>query len=265
MDLGLAGKVAIVTGGSEGIGKATAHRIAAEGGKVAIVARRPDVLAAAAAAIERDAPGRVLTVQRDVSDPGSADAIVKAVLDRFGRIDILVNNAGTSHAKHFDLVSDADWQSDFALKLWAAVGLIRAVVPELRKNGGGRIVNVTNLAGRTPGPASMPTSISRAAGIALTKALSKDLAKDNILVNTVCIGLIKSGQHERRYARMPGARPNATIEERYQDDARARGVPLGRVGEAHEAGDVIAFLVSARASYLTGVAINIDGGTSAVV
>ncbi|MBL8707464.1 MAG: SDR family oxidoreductase [Rhodospirillales bacterium] len=265
MDLGLAGKVAVITGGSEGIGKAAAQRIAAEGGNVAIVARRPEVLAAAASEIERDAPGRVLTVERDVSAPDSAAAIVKAVLDRFGRIDILVNNAGTSHSKHFDLVSDADWQGDFSLKLWAAVGLIRAVVPELRRQGGGRIINVTNLGGRTPGPNSMPTSVTRAAGIALTKALSKDLARDNILVNTVCIGLIKSGQHERRYARMPGARPNATVEERYAEDAKARGIPLGRVGETREAGDVIAFLASARASYLTGVAINIDGGTSAVV
>ena len=265
MDLGLTGKVAIVTGGSEGIGRAAAHRIAAEGGSVAIVARRPDVLAAAAAAIEGDAPGRVLAIQRDVSAAESPAAIVKAVLDRFGRIDILVNNAGTSHSKHFDLVTDVDWQGDFSLKLWAAVGLIRAVVPELRRQGGGRIINVTNLGGRTPGPNSMPTSVTRAAGIALTKALSKDLAKDNILVNTVCIGLIKSGQHERRFARMPGARPNATVDERYQEDAKARGIPLGRVGETHEAGDVIAFLASGRASYLTGIAVNIDGGTSAVV
>lgn len=111
----------------------------------------------------------------------------------------------------------------------------------------------------------MPTSVTRAAGIALTKALSKDLAKDKILVNTVCIGLIKSGQHERRYARTAAEHPGATVEDRYAADAKARGVPLGRVGEAQEAGDVIAFLASARASYITGVAINIDGGTSAVV
>jgi 3-oxoacyl-[acyl-carrier protein] reductase len=111
----------------------------------------------------------------------------------------------------------------------------------------------------------MPTSISRAAGIAITKALSKDLAKDNILVNTVCIGFIKSGQHERRYAHQRAAKPNVNLEECYASEAKARGVPLGRVGESHEAGDVIAFLASDRASYLTGIAINIDGGTSAVV
>ncbi len=111
----------------------------------------------------------------------------------------------------------------------------------------------------------MPTSISRAAGIAITKGLSKDLARDNILVNTVCIGLIKSGQHERRFTRMKEANPNITMDEFYGQVMKNRGVPLGRVGEAEEAGDVIAFLASERASYLTGVAINIDGGTSAVL
>ena len=142
---------------------------------------------------------------------------------------------------------------------------IQTVIPEMRKVGGGRIINVTNIGGRTPGPASMPTSISRAAGIAITKGLSKDLAKDNILVNTVCIGLIKSGQTSRRYAAQKEANPNLTWEEYWDNSAQNRGIPLGRVAEAQEAGDVITFLASERASYLTGVAINIDGGVSAVV
>jgi NAD(P)-dependent dehydrogenase (short-subunit alcohol dehydrogenase family) len=204
-------------------------------------------------------------VQGDVTEAATADRVVKTTLDHFGQIDILVNNAGTSMAKPFEAVSDGDWEADFDLKVWGAVRLIRAVIPEMRKVGGGRIINVTNLGGRTPGPSSMPTSISRAAGIAITKGLSKDLAKDNILVNTVCIGLIKSGQNRRGYDRQKAANPHLTIEEFYVERAKARGIPLGRVGEAHEAGDVIAFLASERASYLTGVAINIDGGASAVV
>ena len=118
-------------------------------------------------------------------------------------------------------------KSDFSLKVWGAVRFIRAVIPEMRKVGGGRIINVTNLGGRTPGPSSMPTSISRAAGIAITKGLSKDLAKDNILVNTVCIGLIKSGQHERRYARMKQANPNFTMDEFYAESAKAVACPWG--------------------------------------
>jgi len=265
MDLGLAKKVAIITGGSEGIGKAAAHRMAEEGAQVVIVARRPDVLKAAAEEIKAATKGVVLPVQGDVAEPATIDQVVHTTLDNFGRIDILVNNAGVSMAKPFEAVSDEDWESDFSLKVWGAVRFIRAVIPEMRKVGGGRIINVTNLGGRTPGPSSMPTSISRAAGIAITKGLSKDLARDNILVNTVCIGLIKSGQHERRHARLKQTNPNLTLDEVYAESVKGRGVPLGRVGEAHEAGDVIAFLASERASYLTGVAINIDGGTSAVV
>jgi 3-oxoacyl-[acyl-carrier protein] reductase len=265
MDLGLKDKVAIITGGSEGIGKAAAHRMAEEGARVVIVARRPDVLKAAAEDIQAATKGVVLPVQGDVTEPATISRVVKTTLDNFGRIDILVNSAGVSRAKPFEAVSDEDWESDFGLKVWGAIRFIRTVIPEMRKVGGGRIINVTNLSGRTPGASSMPTSISRAAGIAITKGLSKDLAKDNILVNTVCIGLIKSGQHERRYARQKATNPNLTLEELYAESVKNRGVPLGRVGEAHEAGDVIAFLASERASYLTGVAINIDGGTSAVV
>jgi 3-oxoacyl-[acyl-carrier protein] reductase len=265
MDLGLRDKVAIITGGSEGIGRAVAQRMAEEGARVIIVARRPDVLKAAAEEIQQVTKGTVLPVQGDVAEPTTITRVVQAALDNFGRIDILVNNAGVSMAKPFEAVSDEDWESDFSLKVWGAVRFIRAVIPEMRKVGGGRIINVTNLGGRTPGPSSMPTSISRAAGIAITKGLSKDLAKDNILVNTVCIGLIKSGQHERRYARQKQSNPNLTLDQVYADSVKGRGVPLGRVGEAQEAGDVITFLASERASYLTGVAINIDGGTSAVV
>ena len=265
MELGLKDKVAIITGGSDGIGKAAAHRMAEEGARVVIVARRLDVLEAAAKDIEAATKGVVLPVQGDVTEPATISRVVNTTLDRFGRIDILVNNAGTSMAKSFEAVSDEDWEADFDLKVWGAVRFIRAVIPEMRKVGGGRIINVTNLSGRTPGASSMPTSISRAAGIAITKGLSKDLAKDNILVNTVCIGLIKSGQNRRGYERQKATNPSLSIEEFYAERAKARGIPLGRVGEAHEAGDVIAFLASERASYLTGVAINIDGGTSAVV
>ena len=265
MDMGLENKVAIVTGGSEGIGKAAALSMAREGSKVVIVARRQEVLDAAAQEIKTATEGDVLALSADVTDPESSQMVLQTTLDRYGRLDILVNNAGTSLAKEFEEVSDEEWEYDFDLKVWGAVRLIRMAVPEMRKVGGGRIINVTNLGGRTPGPASMPTSISRAAGIAITKGLSKDLAKDNILVSTVCIGLIKSGQHETRYARLKESDPSLSIDQFWGDTVARRRVPLGRMGEAEEAGDVIAFLASERASYLTGIAVNIDGGTSAVV
>ena len=269
MDLGLQDKVAIITGGSDGIGKAAALSMANEGANVVIVARRQDVLDQAAQDIKTATEGVVLPLSADVSDPGTAKRVVQTTIDRFGRLDILVNNAGTSMAKAFEEVSHEDWAADFDLKVWGAVRLIQESIPQMRKMGGGRIINVTNLGGRTPGPSSMPTSISRAAGIAITKGLSKDLAKDNILVSTVCIGLIKSGQHQRRYdAREqsdPDLTPDVTIEAFYEQLAEARSIPLGRVGEPEEAGDVIAFLASERASYLTGIAVNLDGGASAVV
>ena len=265
MDMGLQDKVAIITGGSYGIGKAAAMSMAEEGARVVIVARRPDVLEEAAQDIRTATESLVLPVTGDVSAADTAARVVKTTLENFGRIDILVNNAGVSMAKPLEEVSDEDWESDFELKVWGAIRLIRSVVPEMRKVGGGRIINVTNLGGRTPGPASMPTSISRAAGIAITKGLSKDLGKDNILVNTVCIGSIKSGQTERRYERLKESNPSVTIEDVYQQSVDARGIPLGRVGETREAGEVIAFLASERASYLTGIAVNIDGGTSSVV
>ena len=257
--------MAIVTGGSYGIGKAAAWRLAYEGAKVSICARRKDVLEQAAQDIRAGTQGVVLPIQADVSVPQDLERLVDTTLQELGRIDILVNNAGEADARPFEDVTDEAWQADFDVKVWAAVRLARAAIPHMRKVGGGRIINVTNLGAKAPGPSSMPTSVSRAAGVAITKALSKDLAKDNILVNTVCIGLIKSGQHERRYQLSRAGNPDLTLEEFYQQAARQRNVPLGRVGEAEEAGGVIAFLASERASFLTGIAVNIDGGTSPVV
>ncbi len=265
MELGLTGKVAIITGGGEGIGRAAAARIVQEGGHAVIVGRRGDVLEAAAASLAGPGSGRVLPHREDITEPGAAQRIVAAALAAFGRVDILVNNAGKAMARAFDAVSVEDWRTDFDVKVWAAMELTRAVLPEMRKLGGGRIINVTNLDGRTPGAGKMPTSVARAAGIAFTKSLSKDLAPENILVNTVCIGFIKSGQHERRYrAAAPDAGGDGFVQQ-YADEAKRRGIPMGRVGEGAEAGDVIAFLASERASYITGVAINIDGGLSPVV
>ena len=265
MDMGLQDKVAIVTGGSEGIGKAAAQSMAQEGAKVVIVARRPDVLDQAAQEIKTATEGVVLPVAGDVTDRDTAERVIQTAVSSFGRVDILVNNAGTALAMPFENVTDDNWEGDFDLKVWAAVRFIRAVIPQMRKVGGGRIINVTNLGGRTPGPGSMPTSISRAAGIAITKGLSKDLAKDNILVSTVCIGLIKSGQTQRGHTRLQESNPDLTLDDFWAQTAIELGIPLGRVGEAREAGDVIAFLASERASYLTGIAVNLDGGTSAVV
>jgi len=257
-DPGLAHNVAIVTGGSEGIGKATAQLLYQQGAHVVVCARRPDVLDAAAAEIRAaGGTGQILPVPADVSRPEDVQRVVNATVDAFGGIDILVNNAGTSIRGPFLEQTDDVIASDLELKLFAAIRFSRLAVPWMIRRGGGRIVNVTAIAGKHPGPASIPTSISRAAGIALTKALSKEFAKDNILVNTVCIGLVKSGQHDRKWRR---THPELTRDEYYR--LMAKDIPLGRYGEPEEVARVIVFLVSQLNTYVTGCAINVDGGLS---
>ena len=254
MELGLKGKVAAITGGTEGIGRATALRLAREGAKVAICARRQEPLDKAAAEIKKTG-AEVLTVSADMSKAADVERFMKAVIDRFGRVDILVNNAGTSARGKFLELQDKNWSEDIELKVFGAIRCTRLAVPHMKKNGGGSILNITISSAKQPGAESYPTSVSRAAGLALTKALSKEYAADNIRVNTVCIGKIKSGQHERRYTR-----EGKKAEDYYRETSK--DIPLGRVGEADEVATVITFLVSDAASYVTGTSVNLDGGIS---
>jgi 3-oxoacyl-[acyl-carrier protein] reductase len=257
LELGLKGKIAVITGGSDGIGLATALRLAREGADVAVCARRKEPLDQAAARL-REAGAQVLAVPADMSKKADIDRFVKAVIDRFGRIDILVNNAGTSARGKFLEIEDDAWSADLELKVFGAIRCTRLAVPYMKKQGGGRIINITISSAKQPGAESYPTSVSRAAGLALTKALSKEYAADNILVNTVCIGKIKSGQHERRFTRQ-----GVSAEDYYRQTAK--DIPLGRVGEAEEVANVIAFLASSAASYVTGTSVNLDGGISGVL
>jgi len=257
MDLGLKGKVAIVTGGTQGIGRATAVLLAHEGAAVAIAARGRERLEQTAAEI-RAAGGRVAPVQADVSKAADCERVVAETLAAFGRLDILVNNAGTSATGEFAAATDAMWQADFELKLFAAIRLARLAIPHMKRQGGGRIVNLTNIGAKQPRAKSMPTTVTRAAGLAFTKALSKELAPDKILVNTVCIGLVRAGQHEAK-----AARTGVDVEQLYA--AMGKDIPLGRVGRAEEVANVIAFLASDAASYVSGTSVNLDGGASAVL
>ncbi|WP_028612132.1 SDR family NAD(P)-dependent oxidoreductase [Paenibacillus harenae] len=260
MELGLNGKVAVVTGGSKGIGYATALLLAAEGAEVAIVAREQESLTSAAERIREQTGKRVLAISADVSVPEEAARAVEETAARFGKVDILVNNAGTSAARPFEQVDGDAWAADLDLKLMGAVHFTKAVLPYMRHAGGGAIVNVTAVGGKTPSASSLPTSVSRAAGLALTKAMSKDLAADRIRVNAVCIGLIRSAQIERKWQ---ATAPELTWDE-FAADPR-HGIPLGRIGQAREAANVIGFLVSDAASFVTGTSVNIDGGLSAVL
>ncbi len=257
MELGLRGKVAAVTGGSEGIGRATALRLVEEGVKVALCARRSDVLNAFAGELKTKG-GDVLAVVADAAKPGDMERFIEETVKRFGRIDIVVNNAGGTGQDPFDKVSDEAFQHDIDIKLFAQIRTSRAAIPHMKKQGGGRIINLNMVAARQPAAGTFPTTVSRAAGLALTKALSKEYAADNILVNAVAVGKIKSKQQERR-----AAREKISVEEHYAKTGKT--IPLGRVGEAEEVANVIAFLASDAASYVTGCCVQIDGGLSGVL
>jgi len=256
MDLHLTGKVVLITGGTDGLGAALADRLVEEGARVAVCGRDPDRLAATEQRM-RDAGGDALVVQADVTNPADLERFVDAAIARWGRLDGLVNNAGKSAAGRIDQVSDDEWIADLNLKVLAAARCIRLAVPHLIAAGGGAIVNVLNVGAKAPGAASLPTTASRAAGLAITKASSKDLGGHGIRVNAVLIGLVASGQWRRR-----ADAAGQSEDEFYRQMARSTGIPLGRVGRPEEFADLAAYLLSDRSSYVTGSAINLDGGTS---
>jgi 3-oxoacyl-[acyl-carrier protein] reductase len=260
MDLGLQGKVAVITGGSEGIGRATAFRLCEEGVRVAICARREDVLQTTAKEITSATGGEVLAVRADVTNPADCAQFMLQTIERFGRLDILVNNAGRSLAMAFEQAADEVWQEDIEVKLYGAIRCTQLAIPHMRKQGGGRIINMTTIAGKQPTAQSVPASVTRAAGINLTKALANEYAADNILVNTICLGHLKSAQWTRRWQ---AHFSHMTLDEFYAKQGES--IPLLRLGEAEDVADLVCFLASERARYITGTAINLDGGLSGAV
>ncbi|MDP1966232.1 MAG: SDR family oxidoreductase [Reyranella sp.] len=264
MDVRMDGRVAVITGASTGLGLAMAKEFAASGGSVALLARKADALAAAKAEVAKaagKANTKIEAYSCDVSKAAPiADTIKKVVAD-FGKVDILVNNAGISHAKPFDTVTDEDWQGDLDLKLFAAIRLARLVLPGMRERKWGRIVNVLNIGAKAPGANSTPTSVSRAAGLALTKAMSQENAQHGVLVNAMLVGLIESDQWQRRHK---AANDGKTYQQFIDGMAKGR-IPLGRMGKAEEFARMACFLCSDAGSFVTGVAINVDGGASPVV
>ena len=259
MDLHLNGKVVLITGGTDGLGAALANRLVEEGARVAVCGRDSRRLAATEQRL-RNAGGDVLAMQADVIHLADLERFVDAAVVRWGRIDGLVNNAGKSAAGRIDQVSDDDWLDDLNLKVLAAVRCTRLTVPHLIAAGGGAIVNVLNVGAKAAGAASLPTTASRAAGLAITKAASKDLGGHGIRVNAVLIGLVASGQWRRR-----ADAAGQSEEELYRQMVKNSDIPLGRVGRSEEFADLAAYLLSDRSSYVTGSAINLDGGSSPVL
>jgi NAD(P)-dependent dehydrogenase (short-subunit alcohol dehydrogenase family) len=255
MDLELAGKSFLITGGTDGLGLALAEQLATEGAAVGVCGRDEERLRAAERAI-RAAGGDVLAQRADVSRPADLEAFTAAAVSRWGRLDGIVHNAGRSSGGSIETIDDNTWESDFQLKLMAAVRLTRLALPQLRASRGAVLFTLA-ISAKAPGASSEPSSVTRAAGMALMKALSKELAPDGIRVNAILIGLIESGQWVRL-----AERSGTGLQEFYDRFAQDAGIPLGRVGRAGEFADLGCFLPSARASYLTGAAINLDGGLS---
>ena len=260
MDIRLDGRSAIVTGGSKGLGLAIATRYAASGADVAILARNTDALERARAAISEKGRGRVVAIACDVSKADEIERAYATAVRDLGKVDIVVNNAGTSQRGNFEEITDEVWQADLDLKLFAAIRLTRLAWPDMKARGFGRVINVLNTGAKAPQGTTAPTSVTRAAGMALTKVLSQEGAPHNILVNALLVGLIMSDQWVRRYEAGP---KDGSLE----DFARgmAKDIPLGRIGTAEEFANIACFLASDQASYITGTAINVDGGRSPVV
>ena len=260
MNVTMQGRVAVITGGSKGIGLAVATRMAQSGADVALLARRPDVLEEARRLVQAASKGRVHVVACDVSRADEVESAYEGVMAAFGRVDILVNNAGTSRTGVFTTITDDVWQADLDLKLFAAIRMTRLVWPQMVQRRWGRVINVLNIGAKAPRAASAPTSVSRAAGMALTKVLAGEGAPHNILVNSLHVGLIDSDQWVRRHADQQANKPYSD----YLADMAAN-VPLGRVGTAEEFANIACFLASDQGSYVTGTSINVDGNMSPVM
>lgn len=260
MQLTIEGRNALITGGSLGIGRAIARGFVEAGANVAIVARRQEVLDEAKADIAAAGGGTVLTVSADVATAeGCEDAFAKAEKE-LGSLDILVNNAGSSARAPFADISDDDWQADIDLKLFAAIRLARLAFPGMKERRWGRIINILNTGAKAPPAEGAPTAVTRAAGMALTKVLAGEGAADNVLVNSLHVGRIESDQWVKRHAAENKGR---SLEDFYAEMGAT--LPMGRVGTGEEFANAAVFLASDAGSYITGAAINVDGGLCPVV
>lgn len=260
MLVSLENRVAVITGASQGLGLAMARQFAESGAQVALIARRESVLNEAVNEVQALTDQQIKGYTCDVTDLAAVDATFSAIEKDFGQVDIVVNNAGASARHPTETLDMSVLQADFDLKVKPALRLVQLAVPGMKLRRWGRIINVVNIGAKAPGEGTAPTSMNRAAGIAMTKVMSKEYAPHNILVNALCVGQIMSeqwrGYHKRDH-------PEMSFDEFVA--MRGKPLPLGRIGEAREFAYAACFLASDRASFISGVALNVDGGQSPVL
>ncbi|MFM1653163.1 SDR family oxidoreductase [Brevibacillus sp. B_LB10_24] len=257
MDLGLSNKVAVIMGGTSGVGMKAAEMFLQEGAMVAICGRNQDRMESACKHLQQfGSSDRVFAQTCDVTSQADVNRFINQAAENFGGIDILVNSAGQSVMGHFFDITDEQWREQIDLKYFAIIYAVRAVFPYMVKRGGGRIVNINATLAKEPERHMVATAATRAGLLNLSKTLSHELAGNNILVNSVSLGLIRTDQWERR--RLKNA-PDMEPEAYYNELARKRNIPLGRVGEPEEVASVILFLASKQASYVSGSTIEAAG------
>ncbi len=257
--LGLEGKVALITGGSRGIGRAVASAMAAQGARVGICARDEPLLQQAADEIRAASRADILAVKANMTRVNDIHRFVAAAVGKFGRIDILVNNAGGAHIGGIMQVSDEEMEYHLQLKLLGYVRAAREVIPHMRAAGGGRIVNVVGIAGKEPGPHFMMPGITNAALLNFTKSLSKELEPDRITVNSVNPGTTDTPLTEETFKALAALTQKPLDEVRLQ---AARSTMYGRIASPGEVASAVLFLASDAAAFINGISINIDAGKS---
>jgi 3-oxoacyl-[acyl-carrier protein] reductase len=260
MDTGLTGKVAIVCAASEGLGRAAAETLAAEGCRLAICSRRQEAVDAVAADLQERFGSDVLAVQADLRQLNDITAFVDATVRRFGALDVLVTNVGGPKPGVFDTLTDRDWLDAVELLLMSVVRLTREALPHMRKRGGGRIIHITSIAVKQPVAGLMLSNSVRAAVVGFSKTLSRELARENITVNCVAPGYTRT-QRVVKLNRATAEREGKPVEE--VEQRLVANIPVGRLGDPNELAGLICYLASDQAAYITGSVIQVDGGSVA--
>jgi NAD(P)-dependent dehydrogenase (short-subunit alcohol dehydrogenase family) len=270
MELGIAGRACVVTGASRGIGRETARRLCAEGAAVLLVARSADALAEAAeeaGAAGADGGGRAEVLALDVTAEDAGERMLGAATESFGGIDILVNNAGAARWRDLDDVPDEDWRAQYELNVMAPLRAMRAAAPAMVERGWGRIVNVCSSAGKRPSAAMPEYSVAKAAELSLSRLFADRYASSGVLVNAVCPGPVEAELWMERGGLLDQSRELSGAKRGREEALRAVGAkrPIGRLAEVGEIASAIVFLCSEQASYVSGAAWSVDGGTVQVI